>query len=65
MRNLSWDRVRAERNEDPPELGLNGYDSSEIDPPGPLQMFTRLSVLLVIALAFGLAAELLARLPLH
>ncbi len=30
-----------------------------------MQMFTRLGVLLMIALAFGLAAELLVRLPLH
>jgi hypothetical protein len=63
MGNLLWDRARAERNEDPPEHGLDRYD--EIDPPDPLQIFTRLGVLLVIALAFGLAAELLARLPLH
>jgi hypothetical protein len=55
----------VERSEDPPEHGLDRYDPSEIDPPDPLQIFTRLGVLLVIALAFGLAAELLARLPLH
>jgi hypothetical protein len=30
-----------------------------------LQIFTRLGVLLVIALGFGLAAELLAQLPPH
>jgi len=65
MRNLSWDRATAERNQDPPELGLDRYDLSETDPPDPFQMFTRLGVLLMIALAFGLAAELLARLPLH
>jgi hypothetical protein len=65
MRNLSWDGVTAKRNDDPPDRGLDPYDPSEIDPPEPLQMFTRLGVLLVIALAFGLAAELLARLPLH
>jgi hypothetical protein len=65
MRNLSWDRVTAERHEDPPERGLDRYDPSEFDPPGPLQMCTRLGVLLMIALAFGLVAELLALLPLH
>jgi hypothetical protein len=65
MRNLSWDGVTANRNDDPPDHGLDQYDPSETDPPEPLQMFTRLGVLLVIALAFGLAAELLARLPLH
>jgi hypothetical protein len=65
MRNLSWDGVTAERHEDPPERGLDRYDPCEIDPPAPLEMFTRLGVLLVIALAFGLAAELLVRLPLH
>jgi hypothetical protein len=65
MRNLSWDRAIAEREEDPPERGLDRYDPTEIDPPEPLQLFTRLGVLLVIALGFGLAAELLARLPLH
>jgi len=65
MRNLLWDRMTAERHEDRPERGLDRYDPSEIDPPEPLQLFTRLGVLLVIALAFGLAAELLARLPLN
>ena len=30
-----------------------------------MQIFTRLGVLLMIALGFGLAAELLVRLPLH
>jgi len=65
MRNLSWDGVRAERHEDPPEPGLDRYDPREIDPPTPLEIFTRLGVLLVIALAFGLVAELLVRLPLH
>jgi len=63
MRNLSWDRMAAERHEDPPGRGLDRYDHYEIDPPKPLQMFTRLGVLLMIALAFGLMAELLTRLP--
>jgi hypothetical protein len=65
MRNLSRDRVSAERHEDPPERGFDRYDPYEIDPPVPLQMFTRLGVLLMIALAFGLVAELLVRLPPH
>jgi hypothetical protein len=65
MRNLSWDGVRANGHENPPVRGIDRFDSDEIDPPAPLQIFTRLGVLLMIALAFGLAAELLVRLPLH
>jgi hypothetical protein len=63
MRNLLWDRVSAERQDHPQELRLDG--SYDVDPPTPLQIFTRLGVLLVIALGFGLAAELLAQLPPH
>ena len=59
----TWDGVRTYRYEDPSERGLDRYDPHEIDPPAPLQIFTRLGVLLVIALGFGLVAELLARLP--
>jgi hypothetical protein len=65
MRNLSQVRVRAERHEDPPLVGLDRHDPYEIDPPAPLQIFTRLGVLLMIALGFGLAAEILVRLPPH
>jgi hypothetical protein len=65
MRNLSWDGVRAERHEDPPERGLDRYDPYENDPPAPFQIFARIGVLLMIALAFGLVAELLVRLPPH
>ncbi len=36
-----------------------------VDAPTPLEIFTRLGVMLMIALAFGLAAELLVRLPPH
>ena len=60
MRNLLRDRVTTAGYEDPPELGLDRYDPCEIDPPAPLQMFTRLGVLLVIVLGFGLAAQFLA-----
>ncbi len=63
MRNLLWDRVSAERRDHPPEHRLARHDPYEIDPPSPLQVFTQLGVLLMIALAFGLVAELLARLP--
>jgi len=63
MANLLWDRLGAEKQEYPQDRGLDRYDPYEIDPPRPLQMFTRLGLLLVIALGFGLAAELLARLP--
>ncbi len=65
MRNLSQARVHTERREDPPLRGLERYDPYEIDPPAPLQIFTRLGVLLMIALAFGLMAEILVRLPPH
>jgi hypothetical protein len=63
MANLLWDRSSAEKQHHPQERALNRYDRYETDPPRPLQMFTRLGVLLMIALGFGLAAELLARLP--
>jgi hypothetical protein len=65
MRNLSRDGVTADRDEDPPERGLDRFDPYEDDPPAPLQIFTRLGVLLTIALAFGLAAQLLVQLPPH
>jgi hypothetical protein len=63
MRNLLWDRVSAERPDHPSEHRLNRRDPHELDPPTPLQIFTRLGVLLTIALAFGLVAEILAQLP--
>jgi hypothetical protein len=65
MRNLSSAQVSVERRQDPPLRGVDRSDQYEIDPPAPLQMFTRLGVLLMIALAFGLVAELLVRLPPH
>jgi hypothetical protein len=65
MPNASWDRMTSEGYDDPPERGLDRYDPCEIDPPAPMQMFTRLGLMLMIALAFGLAAELLVRLPPH
>jgi hypothetical protein len=61
----TWDGLRADRYEDSPERGLDQYDLREIAPPAPLQVFARLGLLLVIALAFGLVAELLVRLPPH
>lgn len=61
----TWNGVRVDRYEDAPLRDLDRSDSSEIDPPEPLQIFTRLGVLLMIALAFGLMAELLVRLPPH
>jgi hypothetical protein len=63
MRNPLRDRAREARYGDPPDLNLDRYDPCEIDPPAPLEMFTRIGVLLMIALAFGLAAELLVWLP--
>jgi hypothetical protein len=63
MRNLLRDRARQAGYEDRLDLNLDRYDPCEIDPPAPLEMFTRIGVLLMIALAFGLAAELLAWLP--
>ncbi len=65
MPNLLRDRGTMAGYEDPPGLGLDRYDPCEIDPPEPLQVFVRLGVVLMIALAFGLAAELLVRLPPH
>ena len=65
MRNLSWDRMTVERHEPPPERGLDRCDPHEIDAPEPLQIFTCLGVLLMVALAFGVMAELLVRLPPH
>jgi hypothetical protein len=62
MRNLLSDRMTSGGYEESPGLGLDRYDPCEIDPPAPLQIFTRLGVLLMIALAFGLAGELLVRL---
>jgi hypothetical protein len=61
MSNLSWGPRTSDGYDDPPEQGLDRYDPCEIDP----QLFTRLGLLLMIALAFGLVAELLVRLPLH
>ncbi len=54
----------------PPDAMSQGYirehgrdfpaaGSSDHEPPAPLEMFTRLAVLLAIALGFGLAAQLL------
>lgn len=65
MANLSWGPRTSDGYDDPPEQGLDRYDPCEIDPPEPMQLFTRLGLLLMIALAFGLVAELLVRLPLH
>ncbi len=63
MSNLSRDRGTMAGYEDPRGLGLDRYDPCEIDPPE--RVFVRLGVLLMIALAFGLGAELLVRLPPH
>ena len=65
MPNLSWDPMTLDGYDDPPQRGLDRYDPCEIDPPAPLQIFIRLGLLLMIALAFGLVAELLVRLPSH
>jgi hypothetical protein len=65
MSDLSWDPTTSDGYDDPPAHGLDPYDPCEIDPPAPIQKFTRLGLLLMISLAFGLAAELLVRLPPH
>ena len=65
MSNLSWDPMTSEGYDDPPARGLDPYDPCEIDPPAPMQIVTRLGVLLMISLAFGLVAELLVRMPPH
>jgi hypothetical protein len=41
------------------DLAVPGED----EPPGPLQLAARLGVLLAIALAFGLAAQVLVSVP--
>jgi hypothetical protein len=65
MRDLSLVQVSAESRQDPPLRAVDRNDPYEIEPPKPLEIFARLGVLLVIALAFGLVAELLVRLPSH
>jgi hypothetical protein len=65
MRNLSSARVNTERPRDPPLRGMDRNDPYGVEPPKPLEIFTRLGALLLIALAFGLVAELLIRLPAH
>jgi hypothetical protein len=45
--------------------GLDPYDPCEIDPPTAAQIFTRLGLLLIVALGFALVAELLLRVPPH
>ncbi len=37
--------------------------SSDHEPPAPVEIFTRLAVLLAVALGFGLAAQLLVGMP--
>lgn len=65
MPNPSRDRMTPDAYDDLLTHGLDRYDPCEIDPPAPLQMFSRLGLLLMISLAFGLAAEVLIRLPPH
>ncbi len=65
MSDLSWDPTTSDGYDDPPAHCLDPYDPCEIDPPAPMQIFSRLGLLLMISLAFGLAAELLVRLPPH
>jgi hypothetical protein len=65
MRNLTSLPVSAERRRDPPLRAVDRNDQYEIAPPKPLEIFTRLGMLVVIALAFGLVAEILVRLPPH
>jgi hypothetical protein len=54
----SWAPVLDRRHAD-----TDLYSSGECDPPTPLQMFTRLGVLLLITLGFGMAAQFLASMP--
>jgi hypothetical protein len=65
MRNLLRDRAREVGYQDYSDLSLDRYDPCEIDPPAPLEMFARIGVLMMIALAFGLAAELVVWLQPH
>ncbi len=42
------------------QVGASAFSaSSDHEPPAPLEMFARLGVLLLVALGFGLAAQLL------
>jgi len=65
MANSLSDRMTPHPYGDARVHGLNRYNPCEIDPPTPLQMLTRLGLLLMISLAFALAAELVTRLPPH
>jgi hypothetical protein len=65
MFNPSRDRTTLDGYDDPPAHGLDRYDPCEIDRPAPVQIFSRLGLLLMISLAFGLVSELLVRLPPH
>ena len=58
-RRLGYDRYRQDRGPRP------GTIRAKLTRRTPLEVLARLGVLLMIALAFGLAAELLVRLPPH
>jgi hypothetical protein len=57
MLNMHRNALSTAGAEDRNEADLSA--SSAEHPPEPLQIFTRLGVMLVIALGFGLAAQLL------
>lgn len=63
MHNIQRGFASADEREDLRERPLGPYYRRESNPPEPSQIFTRLSVLLLIALGFGLAGELLSQLP--
>ncbi len=65
MSNLSWDPTTPDGHQARQERGLDRYDPCEIETPEPLRVFTRLGLLLMSSLAFGLVAELLVQMPPH
>jgi hypothetical protein len=60
MRNFVPDAASCTRVRNRRPAGTDLYASGERDPPTPLQIFTRLGVLLLITLGFGLAVQFLA-----
>ncbi len=63
MRNFPSDRTSAVAHWNLRQAPVDLVDSSENNPPTPSQMFTRLGVMVMLALCFGLAAQVLVGMP--
>ena len=63
MSNLSWDRMTPDGHDERQNAAWTDTIRARSTRRSRLQMFTRLGLLLMISLAFGLVAELLVRLP--